>query len=185
MIHCYNFIDIKPESKIYTTNAEIVFGSYSFYTRFSGIKKISSLNCYNVYKLSNKYTVKVVGTKSEILGNEIREIYYFINDIFFMGEYSFSDVSDLNTGKIIGMLAEKYGINKTYAFDSFYIRDNNDSLIHFGNNGFSISVQYINLRKPLINEVWDTYFKNVIKKETYFTPEREKKYSLSLKYPLL
>jgi len=83
-----------------------------------------------------------------------------------MGEYSYNDVSKANHEKLIRTLAAKYNIDIPAGNESFYIQDENDSLIYFENNGFSISIQYINIRESYINNIWDTYFKNAIKRDS-------------------
>ena len=180
IIHCFNFIDINPEKKFYYTNKEIAFGSLSFYSKFSAVKGRMPSDCFNVFKLSKRYIIKIVGFKTEYFGNKIMEAYYFINNIFFLGEYSFADVSAENCEKLKTMLSGKYEIAEPVSADKFYIRDNNDSLIYFENNGFTITIQYSNLRKPMINNVWDTYFKNVIKNDSLFTSASKRNSSLKL-----
>jgi hypothetical protein len=173
--HCFNFIDINPKKKKYISKIPITFGSFPYYEKFATVKRNTVPNTFNVYKLSKSCTVKVVGFKKELMGNEIREIYYFINDIFFMGEYAFSDITKIDIEKIFESLATKYFIYETIVNEGFYIQDKDDSLIYFENNGFSISLQYINLRKPFINEVWDTYFRNAIKRDSLYTRESDLK----------
>jgi hypothetical protein len=165
--HCFNFIDKNAAKPQFDTRTAIGFGSFPFNTEFVKVKGGIIPNCFNIYRLSEKNTIKIIGMKTEILGIETKELYYFMNDKYFMGEYSFSDVSETSNVKLIGMLASKYGIVETYAKDSFYIRDDKEALICFENNGFSISIQYIYLGNKQINEVWDKYFKNAIRKAIF------------------
>jgi hypothetical protein len=98
-------------------------------------------------------------------GIENRELYYFMNNIFFMGEFTFNNSSDATHDKLLAMLASKYNIDKSGAKETFYIRDNEESLIYFDDNGFSTSIQYTNLRKSYVYDVWNAYFKNVVRKD--------------------
>jgi hypothetical protein len=173
MNHCFNFVDLNPQKKLYFTKSTIIFGFHPFYTDFKTIKGNTTPDCFNIYKF-DEYTIKIVGFKKEIFGNEIKEVYFFIDDIFFMGEYTFSDVSKVNTEKLIGMLTTKYKINEQIVNETFYIQDNQESLLYFENNGFTISIQYINFKEPLVNKVWNSYFKNLIKKDTFFTDEGDR-----------
>jgi hypothetical protein len=173
-LHCFNFIDKDPAKIVFNTNNAVVFGQFPFYTKFSTIKENITPNCFNIYKMSKKNIIKIIGRRTEILGIETKELYYFLNDIYFMGEYSFSDVSNENNEQLIGMLASKYEIDNVISNESFYIQDDRKSLISFDNNGFSITIQYINLGKSFIHETWDRYFRNITKKETSFNPELSK-----------
>jgi hypothetical protein len=166
-MHCFNFIDINTDKPQFDSKSAIGFGSFPFDTEFVKVKGGIIPNCFNIYRLSEKDTIKIIGMKTEILGLETKELYYFMNDKYFMGEYSFSDVSEASNIKLISMLASKYEIDEAYAKESFYVRDDKKALICYENNGFSISIQYINLGNPQINEVWDKYFKNVIRKEIF------------------
>jgi hypothetical protein len=166
-IHCFNFVDKNPGMPLFKTDKTVAFGSFPFYTKFADVKKEFLPNCFNIYKLSEKDTVKIIGRRTEILGIETKELYYFMNDIFFMGEHSFSDVSKTHTKELVGMLSSKYEMAETDSFESFYIQDHNESLISFDNNGFSITIQYINLGKTFINEAWNTYFKSSFSKEIF------------------
>jgi hypothetical protein len=136
-------------------------------TKFVNVKKKFLPNCFNIYKLSEKDTVKIMGRRTESLRIETKELYYFMNDIFFMGELSYSDVSKTHTKELVGMLSSKYEMAEMNSFESFYIQDHNESLISFDNNGFSITIQYINLGKTFINEAWNTYFKSSFSKEIF------------------
>ena len=175
MVRCFHFIDIGPKTKSYATKTPISFGSFSFFEKFATIKNKTQPDYFNIYKLSDTTTVKIIGYKAEMLGDEIREIYYFMNDIFFMGEYSFSDGSEFTNKKLVEMLTSKYNINGVEKDREFYIKDTEESLIYFNNNGFSTSIQYINTKREYVNEVWDTYFRKVIKKDpdTFSKAENE------------
>ncbi|MEI6750312.1 MAG: hypothetical protein ACOYMF_11805 [Bacteroidales bacterium] len=174
IVHCFNFIDINPETKVYATKSEISFGSYPFFTKLAVVKGKTIPNCFNIYKLSDKCTIKILGLKTEMFNNKIVEVYYFMNDIFFMGEYLFPDISKANCEQLIGVLEKKYNISGRISDEEFYVQDDQDSLLFFGNNGFSISIQYINNKKPYINELWDAYFKNAIKKDILITADDHK-----------
>jgi hypothetical protein len=169
--HCFNFVNINKAKKLYNTQTEISFGVYPFYSKFSTVKRNVIPNCYNIYKISNKGRVKIAGFKKEIPGNENKEIYFFLNDSFFMGEYTFSDVSKPSQVKLIMILASKYKIPALPDIESFYIKDKHDSLIYFENNGFSITIQYINLRKRYVNVIWDSFFKSVTQTDTLVTAD--------------
>jgi hypothetical protein len=167
-LHCFNYIDKNPAKILFTTKTAVTFGQFPYYTKFSAVKNKLMPNCFNIYRLSDKNTIKILGRRTEVLGIETRELYYFMNDIYFMGEYSFSDTSKSKNELLTGMLSEKYKIESPIINESFYIQDDNESLISFDNNGFSITIQYINMGKSLINEAWNRFFTNIPKKEIIY-----------------
>jgi hypothetical protein len=171
--HCQAFTSLQPDKPMPVTATKISFGSFDFYSNFDAIKVSNTPTCYNVYKLSEKYTVKIIGFSVELMGSKIRECYFFINDSFFMGEYIFPDVSELKNDNLIKMLASKYEIPEQETNQVFYIRDAQDSLIYFNNNGFTISIQYINRKQPFVNEVLNSLLqKSIIDIETSPAQER-------------
>lgn len=171
--HCMALASIQAKKPMSVTSTKITFGSFDFYSNFDTIKESNTPSCYNVYKLSDKITVKIIGFPTELMGSTIKECYFFINDIFFMGEYIFSDVTDFKNKNLIKMLVSKYEIPKQETNQVFYIRDNQDSLVYFNNNGFTISIQYINYTQPFVNEVLNTFLqKSVLGIEIFPAEER-------------
>ena len=75
--HCFNFININGEKKMYFTKTEITFGSFPFYSKFTTVKGHRVPNSYNIFKLSDEFTVKITGFKKDIPGVETKEIYFF------------------------------------------------------------------------------------------------------------
>ena len=170
--HCQAFSTIQTEKPMSFTSTKISFGTFDFYTKFGTIKKSNTPSCYNVYKLSDDITIKIIGFPTELMGSKIKECYFFINDIFFMGEYTFSDLSDLRNKKIIEMLASKYDISIQQTDQAFYIRDNQDSLVYYNNNGFTISLQYINRSQPFVTVVLNSFLqKSIFGIETFRAEE--------------
>lgn len=174
MNHCVRFVEFDTNASNFETNQIIQFGGFEFYTSFKVINGKEKADCFSIYKLDNNIIAKAVGFKKEVFGNDIREVYFFINDVFFMGEYAFSDVSRMNNDKLVQMLKTKYGIQKEITSDTFYIQDKNKSIIFFENNGFNISIKYINLTEPIINQAWESFFKNAYKKEAFYTNEGDR-----------
>ncbi|MEI8047523.1 MAG: hypothetical protein WCI92_09105 [Bacteroidota bacterium] len=169
--HFSNFASKNSMEEIPFTNKTIDFGSIPFNAKLSVLKRKGKPARFNIYSFSDKFTVRIMGFSEEIMGNTIREHYFFANNIFFMGEYIFSDVSKENTTKIVEMLVSKYDITLPFDRDLFFIRDTNDSVICFENNYFTISIQYINLKNPFVVDVLDAYLKRASLKSILYSDD--------------
>jgi hypothetical protein len=172
--HFSNFATIDSIKGVSFTKKTIDFDSIPFNAKLSAIKGKGNPQRFNIYSFSDKYTVKIMGFLEEIIGNTIREHFFFANNIFVMGEYVFSDVSKENTTKIIEMLISKYDVQIPFDTDLFYIRDTNDSVICFENNYFTITIQYINLKNPFVVDVLDAYLKRSSLNNYLFTDDSKK-----------
>lgn len=150
--HFSNFVDIDSK-KVFRTKTDISFTAIPFSTKFSSLKGKGNPERFNIYQFSEEYIVKIMGYAGVILGNTIRELYFIANDIFVMGEFVFTDVSKANNKKLIAMLVTKYNIEEPITDGMFFIRDDKDSAICFLNSGFTISIQYINLNNPFVDEI--------------------------------
>lgn len=172
--HFSNFADIDPKKTFHTKSA-ISFNSISFSSKFSSIKGKGEPERFNIYQFSEEYTVKIMGYAGVILGNPIRELYFMANDIFVMGEYVFTNVSKSNNKKLTEMLAIKYAISEPIMDEMFFIRNDNDSAICYANTGITISIQYINLNNPFVDEILHSHSQrgnlNVV---AHTTPEEDK-----------
>ncbi len=172
--HFSSFGDIDSK-KVFRTKTPISFTSIPFNAKFSSLKGIGKPERFNIYQFSEEYFVKIMGYPGVILGNTIRELYFMANDIFVMGEYVFTDVSKANSKKLIEMLVTKYNISEPIKNEMFFIRDDQDSLIYFINSGFTISIQYINLNNPFVDEILHSHSqRGNLTGVSPITPEDEK-----------
>jgi hypothetical protein len=171
--HFSNFANIDTKKTIRTHNS-ISFAAVPFATKFTGLKGKGKPERYNIYKFSEEFMVKIMGYPEVMLGNPIRELYFFANDSFVMGEYVFTDVSKANNKKLIEMLVTKYGITEPIKDEMFFIRDDKGSVICFINSGFTISIQYINLNHPFVGKIVNSHVQRGILTDPETTAEADK-----------
>jgi hypothetical protein len=81
----------------------------------------------------------VLGYKEVVFNERAIAAYYFIDNVFFMGEYIFKDTSEEIGEKCIRPYLE----NGTELEDNFYVENTHDRIIHFQNNGFNIDIKYL------------------------------------------
>lgn len=163
--HILMFLDRDKDSVSYKTSKVIKFGDIPYLTTFAEIKKLKGNPvCFNAYK-HNFIDVKIIGYKEIMYDIEIKAFYYFIDNIFFMGEYVFKEISHEVVKDIAALIHKDYLDNSEDIVDTdnFYIEDNNDSIIHFGDTGFALIIKYINLADTRINNKIDKVYDEIRK----------------------
>jgi len=137
------FVEKNNKSHIFNTEKTIQFGNSVFLTNCNQIFKANGKpNCFNTIQI-NGLDLKVIGYRETIFENNIKALYYCVNDAYIMGEYIFSDVSRTNSDNLIELLWKKYKIKSKIDTETFYIEDENKTQIYFENNGFEISLKYM------------------------------------------
>lgn len=144
IFHILMFLKRDIKVKKYTTTENIQFGNTSFSLNYTDIFKTKGVPmCFNALKI-NDYVIKIIGYQDTVQDSKIKLVYYFVNDIFILGEYSFSDNSLSESVNISKILIDKYISESTKDIDEFYIEDSNKNCIYFKDNGFERSVKYFN-----------------------------------------
>jgi hypothetical protein len=136
---------MKPKDSILVRSSEeIIFKDIPFLKnlRTSGILN-QAPQCFSCYRIGGD-VLKVIGYQKESHDGKLRENYYFVNDLFTMGEFGFPDVQHRDIQVVLKDLFEKYGIEDRSLVDNFYIEDPQGSLIYFVNTGFSLYIRYFN-----------------------------------------
>lgn len=145
------------------TDTEIKFGEIPFGFQFDEILKTKgSPNCFTVENIENSI-LKVVRYNEKVLKSSMNVTYFFMDDLFYFGEYRFSDVTYLNTNEVIRSLAKRYNIKLPESSDKFMIGDAAGNSIFFFFNGIHLSIYYYSRFNAEINKSLDEYMS---KKET-------------------
>lgn len=142
----YHILVFKEKDKRfekYTTVREIKFGDTEYFTTYQEIKRQKRKPfCFNSYYLNNKYDIKIIGYRDSMFNTTMRVLYYFIDDVFFMGEYIFKDTLGERAKRISKIMHEKYLGHTTNKSEKFYIDGPYDTSIHFADTGFSLIIKY-------------------------------------------
>jgi len=142
------------------TNIPILFGTTKFGEKFDTILKESQkLVCLNAIRLP-QFELKIAGYRSHMFNFEMKTYYYFANNRFFMGEYSFKVPDDEKINEISYIVQKKYLEVEQVFNEDFIIENENQAVIRFEHNGFHLSVKYLDLANKslvsLLNQYWES-----------------------------
>lgn len=159
--HIIKFFDKPNSAAEYKTNQNIQFGNVPFGERYKRVRREKgNPDCFNVSKIENS-DLKIIGYRDSLFNANIKSVYYFLNNVFFMGEYLFSESSRDRIPEVAGVLCKKYTDKAANEkFDSFFIHDPHKSSIHFEDNGFNLSIKYFNVSNQAITETLQAYVKD-------------------------
>jgi hypothetical protein len=144
IFHILMFLKKTKNVKILNTSENIQFGNTPFSLKFDEIFKLRGVPmCFNALNI-NDYNIKIIGYQDIINESKIKSIYFFVNNIFILGEYSFADNSITESIDISKIIINKYINESIENIDEFYIEDLNNNCIYFKDNGFERSVKYFN-----------------------------------------
>ena len=170
--HLAGFYKIPDDRKIFQTNKNIVFGTTKFGEKFSQIIMFNKkLFCLNAIRLP-QFELKVVGFRSEMFDFEMKTYYYFANNRFFMGEYSFKLPDDEKIDEILSILQKKYLDSEKVSEMDFLIENKNQAIIFYEHNGFHLSIKYLTQEDKkilsVLNDYWESNIRvNIIKSGSF------------------
>lgn len=156
----------KSQSNISTYNSEkpILFGKVPFGT---GFKEVFRSNpkpfCVNSFRL-DFFDLKLLGVRSEMLETEIKSYFYFIDNKFFMGEYTFKSPDNKKLNEVASVIRKKYLEGTRDESLNFVIIGSNDAKLRFENTGFNLSIKYLDFSNQDINHKIEQYWNLSVKK---------------------
>ena len=157
-MHFYCFFKKIKNAGEFQTKKNIEFGPIPFLYRY---KKMLSTKgapqCVNVAKFKDA-RVNVLGYNETIQGMKMKSIYYFINDLFVMGECIVLEKQRATVSPITSTLSVKYLGGIDLSQEVFYITDPRGNMINYENNGFSITVRYLFKGDKQTNEILYSVF---------------------------
>lgn len=133
---------------VYKCEEMLQFGNVQFGMSFSKVRR-SKINfqCYDITSYEGYYWRRI-GYKERLFNAGVKRIYHFLNDEFFFGELSFSDIRDLDDKMITGTLIEKYTGKSEVIPEGDYRIDFTDGFIYVENSGINLSIKYISEKNP-------------------------------------
>lgn len=139
--HVLFILDKKEEIPVYKTLNEIQFENQPFFSSYKEfMTKMGQPFCFNAFTFNEPYfEIKVLGYQELIQGKKVIAAYYFIDDIFFMGEYIFRETADEIREKCISPYIDTSKIK----LDNFYIENTHERIIHYQNTGFNIDIKFL------------------------------------------
>lgn len=157
-MHFLLFFKKINNAEYFTTNNYLEYGKIPFLMPYKSlVKQMGNPECINIARF-NGIKVRVVGYNELLGGMKMKSLYYFINEVFVMGEYFFSEMNLINPKQIVEILSSKYLDHQEIAADCFYIIDPSGNKLNYENNGFSINIRYLYLCDDDTNSILESIF---------------------------
>lgn len=157
----FSFFEKSKDTKQFKTNKTIQFGETPFLVRYNDFNKtFGKPYCFNIYLIQpSDKKLKILGHKEQMYNTDMKALYYFIDNEFFMGEYVFKEINNETINKISNLLQKKYLDDiLTEGTDDFYIEDKDNTIIYFSYTGFSLILRYYYRKDTQINNILEEYF---------------------------
>ncbi|MFW5756863.1 MAG: hypothetical protein ACOCWK_09680 [Tangfeifania sp.] len=133
------------------TDQPIVYNGDDFGVSFRKVKRQKGkFASYDVSRYGEKYYWKRLGYRQRIFNSGVHCIYHFLDNVFFFGEFFFSDVRKVDSTAVARSLMKKY-CHKADAPSGNFRISGSDAFIFFQDNGINLSVKYISTSNGAIN----------------------------------
>ncbi len=158
----YFILDQKGKTTRYKSEAEITFENLPFKADFKKfITERGEPDCYNIFSFQKpSFIIKAAGYHQEVSGVKALVVYYFMDDSFFMGEYTFRNSFPKVKNTFIKHFFPLNGIQ----VDNFYV-ENDSKIIHFKDSGFSIDIRYLDKEDTHVIHNLKSYYDQIKKKK--------------------
>lgn len=161
LTHFYPFYRKAKDSVLFKSRQPIQYGEFRFGSSYRESPKGSlDADNFSVYKVDSDI-LSAYGFRGQSFGAKHKEVAFFLNNQFLLGEYSFS-MSDKNsmpdTDRIVSELARRYQVDLGGLKSNFYIEDGNDSLIYVLDTGFSFNLSYFSPTVAAISDKMEKWF---------------------------
>lgn len=166
--HVLFVLDLREEIPRYRTAAPVNFEDIPFYSSYNDfLNERGEPYCFNAFSFDDPhFIVKVLGYKENISGKKGIAAFYFINDLFFMGEYIFKDISEDIKKKCLRQFVD----TDTLSGDNFYIENTHERIIHYQDTGFSIDIKYLSREDKEVIAVLKEYHDKMTSKTFQMEP---------------
>ncbi len=163
--HIASFFMVSGNKPKLKTNLPVLFGDTRFGEKFGKIvKNTHKLVCLNATNLP-QFDLKIAGYRSEMFENEMKTYYFFANNRFFMGEYSFKLPDDDKIKEISTIIQKKYLGEEKVADVDFLIVHENQAVLSVEHNGFHLSIKYLDLSNDVLSHSLNSFWESKIRKK--------------------
>lgn len=168
IVHLLFVLSKKEEVPSFKSMKDIYFENTPYFINYKDFLKLKgNPYCFNAFIFDHpEFEIKAVGYQSTIAGSKAINLFYFMNDSFFMGEYIFkSPKTDVKAS-----LLDHFLNMKELAHDNFYIENTKNRIIHFQNTGFTVDIKYLNKENQSIVDNLKEYYNYVTGKTFVMEP---------------
>ena len=140
--HVLDFFQPPANIQSFQTNIPIAYLEFPFDSSLKALLRKRGKPSHLSMNKSGPDEIKILGYPEYLFNTDARSYYYFMNDVFFMGEYYFPEISKTLPSEIAGLLSEKYNITGSNGKHDFFIDNPSGYSIQYKNTGFSIMIRY-------------------------------------------
>ena len=112
--------------------------------------------------------LQVLGYRKQIGNHTMRANFYFLNKVFFMGEYLTVKTTEAAVQMLFATLMDDYQMNHEPYCDKLYLEGSNRSRILFLNDGVNVQMRYF---QPSQQGIYETLSQMI--SSNFFTPEHK------------
>jgi hypothetical protein len=154
--HLLHVISHEKNVPSFKSKKDILFESTPYFMNYKEFLKQKGIPfCFNAFNFDHLgFEIKALGYKSIVSGSKASVVFYFMNDLFFMGEYIFKNPkTDIKVG-----MSDLYLEKLELAEDNFYIENTKNRIIHFENTGVKVVIKFLNREdQTMINKLKEYY----------------------------
>jgi hypothetical protein len=153
--HLLFVLSKKHELPSYKSVKDIYFENTPYFINYNDfLKKKGNPYCFNAFSFNEPdFVIKALGYQAIIAGSKAILVFYFMNDLFFMGEYIFKNPKN----DIKASLMDHFIGSKGFSADNFYIENTRDRIIHYQDTGFTIDIRYLTRENHAIIDTLNKY----------------------------
>jgi hypothetical protein len=147
----------------YKSPKEIFFEKTPYFIPYKDfLKQKGEPYCFNAFSFRNPdFVIKAVGYHDKIAGSKAVIVFYFMNDLFFMGEYIFRNPKTRVRESLVGHFLEGIEVEN----DNFYIENTRKRVVHYQDTGFTVDIKYLTEENDQVTENLRAYLHQIKNKK--------------------
>jgi hypothetical protein len=150
--HLLYILTKKEDIASYKSAKDIFFENTPYFINYKDfLNKKGEPACFNAFVFDHpEFEIKALGYQETIAKSQATLVFYFMDDLFFMGEYIFKNPKN----KVKESLTEHFLEQQVVSADNFYIENTKNRIIHYQNTGFTIDIKYLTKEnREIINKL--------------------------------
>jgi hypothetical protein len=153
--HLLFVMDKQKDLPTFKSHKDIFFEGTPFFVNYKDfLKDRGEPYCFNAFEFRDPdFIIKALGYQEKVAGSKATLVFYFMNDLFFMGEYIFRNPKQPIKESLVGHFME----NETISHDNFFIENTRRRIVHYQDTGFTIDIKYLSEEDDNIMEKLNEY----------------------------
>ena len=152
VLHLDKVFVVDEKIQLKPTTHPIIFEGVPFGKLVKTIKKEQGPFLCAKHEQYGNNKLQVLGYRKQIGNQTMRANFYFLNKVFFMGEYLKVKTTETAVQQLFEALMKDYRIDHEPYCDKLYLEGSNRSRILFLNDGVNVQMRYFQPSQPGIHE---------------------------------